>query len=195
MITYGPIEIFFRPPTEPPSNQGDGILFHLRYDLQKLYGKEDDFSGNASNHAMLAMMGMLAGIDYLSKVYSSKSGRGRFVETVKELCNINEDDSQAIFQLRCALMHSVSLSIISKSYRKNTKFNFEITNKAGTPLISKLSDSGSEVFYRINFWELKRCFKKIIDELLNICKGSKSPKNSFVVNKIGQMHSEKLLKT
>lgn len=194
MITSGPIESFFKPPIKPPSDQGECILFHLRYDLEKLYGKEDDFAGIASHHTMLAMMGMLSGIDYLSKVYSPKSGRSRFVETVKDLCNINEDDSQVIYQLRCALIHSVSLSVISESYRKQTRFNFEITDRAGTSLVNMLSDRGSEVTYRISFWELKRCFKRIIDELLQICRDISNSKNSYVINKVGKMHSEKLVK-
>lgn len=195
MITTGPIENFFKSPNEPPSNKGDCILFHLRSDLQKLYGTEDSLSGDASEHAMLAMMGILAGIDYLSKVYSTKSGRFGFVETVGDLCNINENESQALYQLRCALVHSVSLSTVSDcSHRKGAKFIFEITDQTNSSLITKLSDNGNEVYFKINFWELKRHFKKIIDELFNICQESSNPKNSHVINMIGQMHSEKLIK-
>lgn len=196
MITTGPIEGFFKPPTEHPSDQGEGILFHLRRDLEKLYGREDKVNGDPSSHAMLAMMGMLAGIDYLAKVYSSAGGsRGRFVETVRDLCNKDEDDSQAIYQLRCAIVHSVSLSTISDcGYRKETKFIFKVTDANSAPLLQKISDVGSEVSYRISFWELKGAFLEVIRGLENIARNVGHPKNKHVINMIGQMHSEKLLK-
>jgi len=197
MITTGPIENFFKPPTLHPSTEGEGILFHLRRDLIRLYGNEDEYNGDPSHYAMLAMMGMLAAIDYLSKVYSSDEySRNRFVETVEKLCNMNRDDSEAIYQLRCALVHSVSLSTISDcSYRKGTRFNFEITDNNSAPLILKLFDNGKEVTYRIGFWGLKQSFKRIIGELLKIAIDSSHPKNSYVINMIGQMHSEKLIKS
>ena len=105
MIITGPIENFFKNPDSEPSSEGDGILFHLRRDLVKLLGAEDQHIRDASPHAMLSLMGILAGIDYLSQVYSAVRGsRKKFVETVRELCKITEEDSQAIYQLRCAVI-------------------------------------------------------------------------------------------
>ena len=144
---------------------------------------------------MLAMMGVLAGVDYLSKVYSSQQGsRQSFVETVKDLCALDIDNAEALYQFRCALVHSVSLSTVSSSYRCGTKFTFEITNQASTPLIEKLCDDGKEAAYRINFWELKRCFSNVIDILLAICMDINHPKNNHAVTMVGQLHSEKILK-
>jgi hypothetical protein len=145
---------------------------------------------------MLSLMGILAGIDYLSQVYSGEKGsRKRFVETVKELCGIAEEDSQAIYQLRCAINHSVALSMISDcNYRRGIRFSFRITDDDSHPLIEKLSDDGSEVVYRIGFWRLRQAFLDIIAELKNIAIDIGHPKNSHVVNMIGQMHSEKILK-
>lgn len=195
MIITGPIESFFKQPGLKPLPEGDGILFHLRRDLEKLYGTEQEYSGDPS-HTMLAMMGILAGLDYLSKVYSThKHSRNRFVELIKDLCNMTNDDSEAVYQLRCALVHYVSLSTISDcSHRKGAKFIFKVTDANSAPLIQELSDLGSEVSYRISFWELKRAFLKVIRELENIARNVGHPKNKHVVNMIGQMHSEKLLK-
>lgn len=191
MITSGPIETFFKAPTEPPCDQGDGILFHLRRDLEKLYGKEKDYTFDASEHVMLAMMGILAGIDYLSKVYASQNGsRKRFTDTL-QLLGLHIEDAKAIYQLRCALVHSVSLSTVSDSH---VRFIFEITDNAGTSLITKLSNDGQEAVYRINFLELKRSFINIIDTLLEICGDNNHPKNAHIVNQIGVLHSEKLIK-
>lgn len=195
MITLGPIESFFKLPTEAPSDQGDGVLYHLRRDLEKLYGKENDYTVDASEHAMLAMMGILAGIDYLSKVYSSKKhSREKFTDTLQNLCGFHVD-AEAIYQLRCALVHSVSLSTVSVcSYRRGIKFIFEITDKAGAPLLAKLSDDGKEVAYKINFLELKGSLIKVIDTLRTICGDNSHPKHTHVINQVGQLHSEKIIK-
>lgn len=169
MIITGPIDSFFKNPSLPPSPEGDGVLFHLRRDLEKLYGEEGAYSTDPSPHAMLSMMGILAGIDYLSKVYSlHKSSRKRFVETMSDLCNITNNDSEAVYQAMCALVHSVALSTISTcNYKKGVKFNFEVTDDDRRPLIEKLESIARDIGHR---------------------------KNRHVINMIGQLHSEKILK-
>jgi hypothetical protein len=196
MIITGPIESFFKNPGSKPSSEGDGILFSIRRDLVKLIGAEGQHSSDASPHAMLSLMGILAGIDYLSQVYSAeKSSRKRFVETVRDLCKITEEDSQAIYQLRCAIIHSIALSTISScDYRKGNRFSFEITDDNACPLIEKRSDDGSEVAYRIGFWKLRKAFLDIVATLENIARDIVHLKNAHVINMIGQMHSEKILK-
>jgi hypothetical protein len=196
MIITGPIESFFKHPDSEPSSEGDGILFHLRRDLVKLLGAEGQHIRDASPHAMLSLMGVLAGIDYLSQVYSAAKGsRKRFVETVRELCKITEEDSQAIYQLRCAIMHSIALSTVSAcNYRKGVRFNFEITDDEAYSLIEKQSDDGSQVAYRIGFWKLRGTFLDIVATLENIARDVGHPKNAHLINMIGHMHSEKILK-
>ena len=196
MIFKGPVESFFKTPCQRPAAQGDGILFHLRRDLEKLYGHEDVFAGDTSAHAMLAMMGLLAGIDYLSRVYSSQnSSRQRFVDTLKCLRALDSDAAEALYQFRCALVHSISLSTVSDcSYRRGTRFTFAITDQDGTALITNLSDDGKEAAYEINFWELKRCFIIVIDRLFDICTDRSHPRHLHVIKMVGQLHSEKLIK-
>ena len=143
MITTGPIEVFFKPPQEPPSSQGDCLLFHLRRDLEELYGNEGDTSAISAKHVLLATMGILAGIDYLSQVYST-GGHKAFVETLEQLVPADNDCCEALYQLRCALMHKIGLSVVSESYRKHTTFNFELSDDASEPLIHLLSTSASE---------------------------------------------------
>lgn len=195
MIFTGPIEAFFKPPTDAPSQNGDCLLYHLRSDLESLYGREAISSPVSPSHALLATMGILNGIDYLSQVYSTETRqRGRFVETLKDLLNLPADDSEALYQLRCAVVHQIGLSVLSESYRKKTRFTFELTDAPGQPVIHKLSDSGSEANYSVGFWELKRCFVAAVGELRRICLNTAHPRNPQVINKVGQMHSEKLLK-
>lgn len=197
MIINGPIENFFKKPCFEPSPEGDCILFHIRRDLMKLLGAENHINPETSRHWMLSLMGILAGIDYISKVYSDKSGsRVRFVETIREFCGINEDAAQAIYQLRCAIVHSFALSTISDcSHRRGDRFSFEITDDDSCPFIKELYDNGSEVGYRINFWKLRKAFISIVTELENIANNIDHPQNAYLVNKIGQMHSEKIFKT
>ena len=196
MIINGPIESFFKNPKDAPSSSGDSILYHLRRDLEKLYGPEDEFNSNSSLHAMLAMMGMLAGIDYLSRIYSShhNGSRLKFIEVITDICDIVSDDAEAIYQLRCAIVHSVALSNISScSYRKGTNYIFNITDEL-PQLIEQVSDFGSEVKYRVSFFQMKKAFIKIILQLEKIARDVDHRKNSQVINMVGQMHSEKILK-
>ncbi|MBW2740285.1 MAG: hypothetical protein JRE64_15890 [Deltaproteobacteria bacterium] len=168
MIITSPIEAFFKNPNLEPLPEGDCILFHLRRDLIRLYGAEGKANDDVSLHTMLAMMGILAGIDYLSKVYSRHQGpkksRKRFVETIQELCSISNEDSEAVYQFRCALVHSVSLSTISSSYKSGERFNFDVNDEISQRLVEKLSDSADVVHhYRISFWKLKEAFLEIIE--------------------------------
>ena len=194
MITSGPVQIFFKQPDEPVAAAGDCVLYHLRSDLEALYGKEDEYVAVRPQHVLLAMMGMLAGIDYLSWVYSSGGSRQRFIEMLKDLAGLSVDDSEALYQLRCALVHEVSLAAVSRSYRNGNLFSFVIDDTTGTPLIMKVSDTRSAVDYKIGFWELKRNFKAVIDRLLEICNEPNNKKNGHVINMVGQLHSEKILR-
>ncbi len=199
MIITSPIEAFFKNPNLEPLPEGDCILFHLRRDLIRLYGAEGKANDDVSLHTMLAMMGILAGIDYLSKVYSrhqgSRESRKRFVETIQKLCSISNEDSETVYQFRCALVHSVSLSTISSSYRKGARFNFDVTDEISQGLVEKLSDSADVVHYRISFWKLKEAFLEIIVNLEKIARDVGHSRNAHVVNMIGQMHSEKIRKS
>jgi hypothetical protein len=161
-----------------------------------IYGTEEESERDEPPHVMLTQIGILAGIDYLSKVYSTEqSSRRRFVETVGQLCEIPEEDSQALYQFRCALVHSVSLSTISDcEHRRGDRFSFEITDDISRPFIEKLSDDGNEVIYRISFWQLKNSFINIIRILEKIARDVAHGKHHHVIKIIGQMHSEKILK-
>jgi hypothetical protein len=197
MFISGPRESFFKNPASQPSSDGDGILYHLRRDLVKLYGPEDQYEDTDHGHVMLAMLGICVGIDYLSKIYSNQSGRKGFVETTRDLCDVGEREAEAIYQFRCALVHSLALSTMSDSYRKGTRFIFNIADDTAMPLIESIADTGSEgreVTYRIGFRRLKQAFVGIVEKLEEIARTPDHARNAHVINKIGQMHVEKILK-
>jgi hypothetical protein len=192
-----PLDDFFKSPDQRPDPKGDGILYNLRVDLEKLYGKECEFEGNPSSHAMLAMTGAVIGIDYISQCYFSKKQSGvAFVESLIDLGGIDWDNAEAVYQLRCALLHSFSLTIISdrKNFRKGTRFSFKIMDESPSSLIKMESATESEIIYKVNVWGLKMCFTKMISELQKVCLDSDHRKHGEVLNRVCQRAAEKLLK-
>ena len=193
----GPLEAFFKSPDQTPDPKGDGILYNLRADLEKLYGKESEFDGDPSDHAMLTMTGILIGIDYISQCYSSKKHSGNaFVESLIDLGGVDWDNAEAVYQLRCALLHSYSVSTKSDrdSFRKGTRFSFKVMNGPPSVLIKLESVTEPEIFYKVNVGGLKLCFTKMISELQQICLDSEHEKHSKVLNRVCQKAAEKLLK-
>ena len=197
MEFQGPLESFFKSPDQEPDPKGDGIFYNLRVDLEKLYGKECEFEGVPSSHAMLAMTGIMVGIDYISQCYFSKQQSGKhFIESLMDLGGIDWDNAEAVYQLRCALLHSFSLSTISdrKDFCKGTKFSFKLMEDAPSALIKIESATESEIKYKVNVWGLKMCFIKMISELHKICLDSSHKKHCEVLNRVCQRAAEKLLK-
>ena len=171
MESQGQLESFFKSPDKPPDPKGDGLLYNLRVDLEKLYGKESEYEGNASRHAFLAMTGIMVGIDHISQCYFSKKQSGTaFVESLIDLGAVDWDNAEAIYQLRCALLHSFSLSTISdrKSFRRGSRFNFKVMDAPPGTLITMESATESEISYKVNVGGLKMCFIRMISELQNI---------------------------
>lgn len=197
MEFQGLLENFFKSPGQEPDPKGDGILYNLRADLEKLYGKECEFEGDPCRHAMLATTGIMVGIDYISQCYFSKQQSGKhFVESLIDLGGIDWDNAEAIYQLRCALLHSLSLSTISdrKSFRKGTRFSFKVMDGPPAAPITMESATEAEINYRVNIWGLKMCFTRMVAELHRICLDSNHRKHGEVLNRVCQRASEKLLK-
>lgn len=195
MITTGPVEAFFKSPTEASSADGDCVLYHLRADLESLYGKEAASSPVSPSHVLLATTGILNGIDYISQAYSRKKAQHeRFTETLHDLLGMPSDDAEALYQLRCALVHQVGLSVMSQSYKKGTRFIFELSDELGSPMIRQVSTSQGEASYAVGFWKLKGAFVTVVNALRHICENPDHEKNPHVINSVGKMHSEKIVK-
>jgi len=197
MEIQGPLENFFKSPDQAPDPKGDGILYNLRVDLEKLYGKESEFEEAPSSHVMLAMTGILIGIDYISQCYFSKKQSGNaFVDSLIDLGGIEWDNAEAIYQLRCALLHSFSLSTISdrKGFRRGTRFSFKVIDGPPRMPIKMESASESEINYKVNVCGLKMCFTKMISELEKICRDNKHKNHSVVLKRVCRRGEEKLLK-
>jgi hypothetical protein len=188
-------ESFFKSPDSKPVPGKDGVLYHLRADLEKLYGKESEFEGESTRHAMLVMTGVLIGIEYISQCYFAKKQSGTaFVESLMDLGGVDWDNAEAMYQLRCAILHSFSLHTISdrKTFRKGTRFVFRLMDEAPGSLIRMESAAESEIHYKVNIWGLKACFLKMISELQKICLDDSHKKHSEVLDRVCQRAAEKL---
>jgi hypothetical protein len=197
MEFQGPLESFFKSPDQQPDPAGDGLLYSLRVDLEKLYGKESELAGVPSHHAMLAMAGILIGMDYIAQCYFSKKLSGTaFVESLIDLGRIDWDNAEAVYQLRCAILHSFSLSTVSdrKSFRKGTRFSYKLVDADPDTPIKLESATESELHYKVGLLGLKRCFIGMISELYGICLDSAHRKHHEVLHRVCQYAEEKLLR-
>ena len=190
MITSGPLESFFKLPQHPPSPDGDCVLYHLRIGLEKLYGTEDRRGSIDPNHVLLATIGILAGLDLLAQAYSGRPASGdKFVKLLNDLRSLDSDCAEAVYQLRCGLIHSLSLSAKSKRARPGVIYSFTVTRKLNSAFVQKKRDTGKEVQYEVNLWRLKECFTAVIKKLKSICE---SGGNSVVLNNVCQISQEKI---
>jgi hypothetical protein len=149
-------------------------------------------------YAILATMGMLSGLDYLAKAYlglgHSYDG-DKFVQLLTDLAEIDVDGAEALYQLQCGLVHSVSLSAVcSRKYRRGVTYTFTLTDDQDKSVVSKQHERNKEVAYQVNFWGLKRRFTGVIDRLKAICEDVESERARVVRNNVCQLSAEKILK-
>lgn len=190
MIASGPLESLFKLPQHPPSPDGDCVLYHLRLGLEKLYGPEDTQGSIDPNHVLLATIGMLAGLDLLAQAYSGRPASGdKFVRLLNDLGSLDSDSAEAVYQLRCGLIHSLSISAESKRARAGVIYSFTLTHKLNSSFVQKQHDTGNELQYEVNIWRLKKCFTTVIKKLKSICE---SGRNSLVLNNVCQISQEKI---
>lgn len=208
MIITGPIEKFFRAPGSPwpESDKGEGLLYNLRDDLTKLYGPETDFAGQITEGFFLPLAGIMSGIDYLAKAYRPAGRSGdRFVNTLRELGGMNEDNAEAIYQLRCALVHEISLQSISdRAARKGVPYKFYLNGdpavdfaNGGGPIV-QIADKAQDappgrIVYVVNFWGMKQLFLRMVSALRRICEVASHQRHAEVLNRVAEMSRATLL--
>jgi len=190
MITSGPVESFFKSPEDAPSPDGDCVLYHLRVGLEKIYGPEDTQGYIHPTHVLLATIGILAGLDLLAQAYLARPSTGnKFVRLLTDLGSLSSDCAEAVYQLRCGLMHSVSLSAKSQRARPGVIYSYTLTDKLNSTFVQETNDAGKEVQYELNVWRLKECFTGVITKLKNICEAGGDPS---ILNNVCQISQEKI---
>jgi len=180
MIFVSDMDNCFRAPrsTFPPSSTR-AVLYVLRRDLEKLYGSEKCRYIKGYKAPMLAVLGMMAGIDLLSKFYSGKglnTTATDFKNFLEDCGKLSEHESEALYQYRCALAHSYGLFTISK---KGIPYKFSLDdNLSNKKLIKKVGKD----YYRINFWQMKKFFLYCIGELESCLRNPNYPNHNALLN-------------
>jgi hypothetical protein len=153
MISTGPLDAFFKLPSVPPSDEGDSVLYHLRVDLETISGPEGNAYGTFPPAAILAAMGLLSAIDLLGNAYRPQLASGpRFKKILADLARLTAGEAEALYQLRCGLLHSGSLF---STDRLNQEYPFTLTDRDSDPLIVSTTPSTTRVESTISFWRLK----------------------------------------
>ena len=113
---------------------------------------ENSFDADASNHTILATIGILSGLDYLAQAYlGRRSTRNKFVKLLPDLAEVDVDGAEALYQLRCGLVHSVSLSAVSKrDHHRGVTYSFTLTDERDGVFLNKEQECYNEVAYRVN---------------------------------------------
>ena len=187
MIMTGEIELcFWNPKQGLPPGKERGVLYLLRRDLTELYGDEDRIPSQTHKAPMLASIGMMTGLDLMSKLATNElSGKRtifkRFVETYGGL---SPADAEAIYKLRCAQTHAYCL--IDLDEKANAEHCFVlIDDHPEHPLIQQLPTQERAGYrretYQINYWELKRFFLKCVGSFESALRNpAAQPMNPFL---------------
>lgn len=170
MITINDIELcFWKPNQDLPPGTARGILYVLRRDLVNLYGPERDAPSSHHLSPMLATIGMMTGIDLMSKLSTNSQGDRdtfkTFVRTYGEC--VNDDHAEAIYKLRCAQVHAYCLIDVDMKRKITYQFTLSDTASASEPAFldmgSQRKDGMTTRTFQVNYWSLKAFFLKCVN--------------------------------
>lgn len=164
MILTGDIEFcFWDPARELPPGKERGVLYLLRRDLAELYGAEAIIPSPNHKAPMLASIGIMTGLDLMSKLATNElsGGRAGFKNFVETYGGLSSADAETIYRLRCAQTHAYCL--IDFDERANTEYCFKLDDgHPDEPMIHadpvREAHGYRQETFQINFWALKRFF-------------------------------------
>jgi len=185
MIISSPIDNCFRPPDAGiPNDSVRTVLYLLRRDLVDLYGSESTSPSPNHKAPMLAVLGMMAGLDLMTKLVTGKlhsSGKD-FVSFVHSFGSLSLPKAQVLYQYRCALAHSYGLYSKEQFKKKGNRskiFKFGLDDSVSK---SRLMIKTGRNRYQMNFWEMKRFFLKCITSLEITLRAGQHPHYSQLLN-------------
>lgn len=164
MIFTDEIELcFWDPKRGLPPGKERGVLYLLRRDLTELYGDEAEIPSATHKSPMLASIGMMTGLDLMSKLVTNElnGGRAGFKSFLERYGPMPSQDAEAFYKLRCAQTHAYCLIDIDEKRNREDWFTL-IDDRPNEPLIKKVSSKERDGYridiYHVNYWELKRFF-------------------------------------
>ena len=156
-------DCFSAPRAKRRPGQNRSVLFLLRRDLEKLYGAENRKHIRTHKAPMLAVLGMMAGIELLAKFNSGKATQTTntdFKDFLVDYGNLTRARAEVLYQYRCALAHSYGLYTMKRVRGKRPRsFKFSLDDSPGCScLIQKVAYN----HYTISFWQMKQFFLRCV---------------------------------
>lgn len=186
MITFGPTEAFFRSPEAVPRPDGDCVLYWLRRGIVRLCGPEGTQHADPREAGLVATSLILTGIDFLGRVQAGgppECSRSSFIAVLSARGSVSSVDAEIIYQLRCGLAHSFSLSAVSRAGRN---FDFTLCDEGSLVALDPAANNAHG--YLVNFWALRAVFDRIVTQMLAGCQGGEME----LANTVARMGEEKI---
>ena len=168
---------FFLGPSAWADGDRHSILFLLRRDLETQYGKETDSSGSTTiSSPFLTCLGVMVGIELLSKLWSGDPEKGKIREFLIDVTGLGETEAEGLRQLRHALAHGYSLK--TRRWNDQQVFTFILDDDPSLPDVIKETGTGTYE-YRVSLWRLKEHFMDSLKRYENLLEADSSLHSNF----------------
>ncbi len=194
----GPFEAFFKAPQEIPATDGDCVLFWLRRGLTALYGQETEDGFDPQHGTLLATAGILMGFDFLGRAYYGGQAEGnKFVGVLQHAGGVTGHTAEVLYQLRCGLIHSLSLSAVSRRrFHRGQEFRFTLTDNASDPVVSPDASPNHRYAFLVSFPALRRLFLGTVRGLEAAChnppQSARTTSGGDVAGNVAALAAEKI---
>lgn len=195
MIRINDIELCFWDPTrDKPPDMARGVLYILRRDLVHLYGTEAEIPSAHHRSPMLATIGILTGLELMSKLATNDLSGDRSVFkkflTDPRYGGLKEDEAEALYKLRCAQVHAYCLIDVDEKRKVTFQFVLLDTLSAADPLLQEQNPQKIEEVtvrtFKVNYWGLKRFFLTCVG---NFETAVRNPDSTLINNFMNAMKS------
>lgn len=184
------IDWFFRKPASgDPADGRRSNLYVLRRDLCDLLGAENNLPVDPKA-PMLAAIGMMSGIDLMTwtTTWPEEPERKDFVGFLRKYGRMSEGDAEALYQYRCAQVHSYGLFSIRRQKGQQAEFTFTVDPSISAHLaIEHKPDAKHPNNYIVSLAPLKQLFLNIAGDFETAVRSDQEPRRVFLkaIEKIG----------
>lgn len=186
---------FFRKPSAgDPEGSRRSNLYVLRRDLCDILSPARNLTIEITA-PMLAAIGMLSGIDLMAwtTTWPEEPTRADFVEFLIQYGGMAESEAQALYQYRCAQVHSYGLFSIRRQGSLRTEYTFTLdpSLREYQAIVSR-PDAKHPHNYSVALFPLRDLFLRIIDKYEDAVKNDPPTRTAFLaaIEKIGFFHIE-----
>jgi hypothetical protein len=139
---------------------------------------------------MLAAIGMLSGIDLMAwtTTWPEEPTRTDFTGFLMKYGEMEENDAQALYQYRCAQVHSYGLFSIRKQTGVKTEYTFTLDPSLRAHQAIMFSpDAAHPQNYIVALFPLRNLFLRIIDKFETAVRNDQPTRATFLaaIEKIG----------